>query len=370
MQLSYFQNKSKDHFTGLITVLIMGWTLGPPIIYIMANVLMHTVALNTTTCTDDQMNVICSPTLDLPETCYVTSNILPVDCTLNSSAAFRTLVVREIDFNQSQLAQFATLSNLQQISLEKVNALNFTTLITLFPFIEFIELKDTPVGNVARIPIRNTVKEIHGFQIHVNNAPLSTLNFPKLTSLSAESIAFKNYFFFAQAELYELIYNSPDSLTFHWGEIGLKSRPLRRLTLQLNQVSKFPSEYPCPFFNLQYYSITAKNAELVPKMLMGKSWETPPDRSMDGPLKFLAELKLNSFKIDKRVDLPILPSLTKVSLINITGSLAYLYGLPSNLTHLTIKNCPLRVLYQTLLSNFTKLQNLDVSHNAITIIGR
>ena len=162
----------------------------------------------------------------------------------------------------------------------------------MFPFIDAIELKDTPVGNVIRIPIRNQVKEIHGFQIYVNNAPLTTVNLPALKFLSAKSTAFKNYFFFARAELNELIYDSPDSSTFHWGEISAKPRPLRRLTLNLDQVTQFASEYPCPFFNLQFYSITAKDAEFLPKMLMGKSWETPPDRSIYGPLRSLTEFEL------------------------------------------------------------------------------
>ena len=208
------------------------------------------------------------------------------------------------------------------------------------------------MGDIVRIPTRNQIKEIHGLTINVNNAPYSTLNLPSLRFLSAKSIAFMNYFFITQAYLKELIYNSSESYTFHWGELSVKPRTLYRLTLNLEQVTQFASDVPCPFFNLKYYEISSKNAEFLPKMLIGKSWETPPDKTVDGPLRLLAEFKLKSFRIDKRT---VLPSLKRVTLSSISGNLIYLYGLPKNLTHLTLIDCSLFFLYPVLVANFTEL---------------
>ena len=84
----------------------MGWTIGPPIIFFLTNALIQTVAFNATTCTDEQMALICGPTLEAPETCNVKSNTLPTACILNMTAAFKSLVVQEIEFNQTVLTQF------------------------------------------------------------------------------------------------------------------------------------------------------------------------------------------------------------------------------------------------------------------------
>ena len=81
----------------------MGWTIGPPIIFYLSNALIQTVAFNATTCTDEQMALICGPTPEAPETCNVNSNALQMDCILNTTAAFKSLAVQEVEFNQTVL---------------------------------------------------------------------------------------------------------------------------------------------------------------------------------------------------------------------------------------------------------------------------
>ena len=66
MKLLPDTKKTKDHYTGLITDMVMGWTVCPPIIYLVASVLTTTVALNATTCSDEQMSLICGPTPEVP----------------------------------------------------------------------------------------------------------------------------------------------------------------------------------------------------------------------------------------------------------------------------------------------------------------